>query len=297
MTLRHMKIFVAVFQQGSITGAARELHLAQPSVSLAIKELENYYGLRLYERIGRHISPTEGGKEFYSYAIHIVSLFQEIEKKMKNWDTVGSIRIGTSITIGTHILPTLTRRFQDAYPKLHLEAVISKSSDIEQHILDNSIDIGLIETQPEHPELTFTPFMEDTMCAIVSCHHPLARQKDVSLSQLAKYPFLMREHGSAGREILDAAFSLQQISVRPVWESSSTQAIVRGVSEDIGVAVLPYLLVERDIKEKLVAMVPLTEPIRRNLNIIYHKSKYLTPNMLTFIDLCKKESLSKDFSL
>ena len=297
MTLRHMKIFVTVFQQDSITGAARELHLAQPSVSLAIKELENYYGLRLFERIGRHISPTEGGKEFYGYAVHIVSLFQEMEKKMKNWDAVGSIRIGTSITIGTHILPALTRRFQREYPKLHLEAIISKSSDIEQHILNNSIDIGLIETQPEHPELTFTPFMEDTMCAIVPCHHPLTRQTDVSLSQLAEYPFLMREHGSAGREILDAALSLQQISVRPVWESSSTQAIVRGVSEGIGVAVLPYLLVERDIREELVAMVPLTEPIRRNLNIIYHKSKYLTPNMLAFIDLCQKESFSKDFSV
>ena len=288
MTLRHMKIFVTVFQQGSITGAARELHLAQPSVSLAIKELENYYGLRLFERIGRHISPTEGSKEFYNYAIHIVSLFQEMEKKMKNWDAVGSIRIGTSITIGTHILPALTRRFQRKYPELRLEAFISKSSDIEQHLLNNSIDIGLIETQPEHPELTFTPFMEATMCAIVPCHHPLAGQAEISLPQLAEYPFLMREHGSAGREILDAAFALKQISVRPVWESSSTQAIVRGVSEGIGVAVLPYLLVERDIEEGLVAMVSLTEPIRRNLNIIYHKSKYLTPNMLAFVEMCTK---------
>ena len=288
MTLRHMKIFVTVFQQGSITGAARELHLAQPSVSLAIKELENYYGLRLFERIGRHISPTEGSKEFYNYAIHIVSLFQEMEKKMKNWDAVGSIRIGTSITIGTHILPALTRRFQRKYPELRLKAFISKSSDIEQHLLNNSIDIGLIETQPEHPELTFTPFMEDTMCAIVPCHHPLAGQAEISLPQLAEYPFLMREHGSAGREILDAAFALKQISIRPVWESSSTQAIVRGVSEGVGVAVLPHLLVERDIEEGIVAMVSLTEPIRRNLNIIYHKSKYLTPNMLAFVEMCTK---------
>lgn len=288
MTLRHIKIFVAVFQQGSITGAARELHLAQPSVSLAIKELEKYYGFRLFERIGRRISPTEGGKEFFGYAVHIIALFEEMEKKMKNWDAVGSIRIGTSITIGTHILPTLTRRFQTDYPELHLEAVISNSSDIERHILDNSIDIGLIETQPEHPELAFVSFMEDNMCAIVSNDHPLAGQPAVSLSQLAGYPFLMREHGSAGREILDACFSLQQLSVHPIWESSSTQAIVRGVAEGIGVAVLPYLLVERDVQEKLVSMVPLTDPIRRNLNIIYHKSKYLTPNMLAFMDLCKK---------
>lgn len=74
MTLRHMKIFVAVFRHSNITKAAQELHLAQPSVSLAIKELENYYGIRLFERIGKRISPTEGGKEFFGYSLHIVSL-------------------------------------------------------------------------------------------------------------------------------------------------------------------------------------------------------------------------------
>lgn len=286
MTLRHMKIFVAVFQNSSITKAANELYLAQPSVSLAIKELETYYGLRLFERMGRHISSTEAGKEFYGYAVHIVSLFDEMEKRMKNWDAAGSLRIGTSITIGTHILPELTRQFQGGHPDLTLEAIVGKSSDIEQNILDNSIDLGLIETQPEHPDITFVPFMKDFMCAIVPRKHPLAEHPSVSLCQLAEYPFLMREHGSAGREILDACFSLHQLSVRPIWESSSTQAIVRGVAEGIGVAVLPYLLVERDIREGLVTMVPLTEPIRRNLNIIYHKSKYLTPNMLAFMELC-----------
>ena len=76
-----MRIFVSVFQKNSITKAAQELHLAQPSVSLAIKELEEYYGIRLFDRICRHIAPTECGEEFYEYAVHIVSLFDEIEKR------------------------------------------------------------------------------------------------------------------------------------------------------------------------------------------------------------------------
>ena len=109
MTLRHMKIFVTVYQHSSVTKAAGELHLAQPSVSLAVKELEEYYGIRLFERIGRGIRPTEAGSEFYSYALHIVSLFEDMEKKIKNWDTLGTIRIGTSITIGTHVLPALIK--------------------------------------------------------------------------------------------------------------------------------------------------------------------------------------------
>ena len=287
MTLRHMKIFVAVFRHSNITKAAQELHLAQPSVSLAIKELENYYGIRLFERIGKRISPTEGGKEFFGYSLHIVSLFEEMEKRMKNWDVSGTIRIGSSITIGTHILPGLIRNYQAEFPDLKINAIISNSSTIENHILDNTIDLGLIETQPEHEDIQAIPFMKDSLCAIVGCSHPLAKESSVTLSDLAQYPFLMREKGSAGREILDSYFSIQQLNVRPAWESSSTQAIVKGVAEGLGVAVLPYLLVEKDIQEKTVRMLPFTRPLSRDLNIIYHKSKYLTPNMKAFLSLCQ----------
>lgn len=288
MTLRHMKIFVSVFRHSNVTKAADELHLAQPSVSFAIKELEDYYGIRLFDRLGRRISPTETGKEFYGYALYIVSLFEEMEKKIRNWDALGTIRIGTSITIGTHILPPLLKQYQSLFPDLRTEVKIKKSSTIEQHILNNDIDIGLIENQPEHPDIIAVPFMEDSLQAVVATDHPLAEYNEITLEELAQYPFLMREKGSAGREILDACFALRQISVRPLWESASTQAIVRGVAEGLGVAVLPCLLVKKNVDEQTVKMLPFTEPLTRTLNIIYHKSKYLTDNMNIFIDLCKK---------
>lgn len=292
MTFRHMRIFVSVFQHSNITRAAEELHLAQPSVSFAIKELEDYYGIRLFERIGRRISPTEIGKEFYGYALHIVSIFDEMEKKIRNWDTLGTVRIGASITIGTHILPPLLKSYQALYPDLRTEVNIRQSAAIEQQIVDNETDIGLIETQPNHPDIVSLPFMEDSLCPIVSTDHPLTEYRKITLEQLAEYPFLMREKGSAGREILDAYFSLRHISIRPLWESSSTQAIVRGVAEGLGVAVLPYLLVKKDIEEHIVKTIPFDRPIRRKLNIIYHKTKYLTDNMQSFIELCQNISIS-----
>lgn len=289
MTLRHMKIFTTVFRHSNVTKAADELHLAQPSVSVAIKELEEYYGIRLFERFGRRIFPTETGKEFYGYALHIVSMFEEMEKKIRNWDTLGVIRIGASITIGTHILPLLLKEYQALFPELRIEVMIKSSSIIEQYILDNNIDIGLIETQPESPDIIAHPFMEDYMQAIVAPDHPLSKYSQVTLEQLAEYPFLMRERGSAGREILDACFALRQITVHPLWESASTQAIIRGVSEGLGVAVLPCLLVKKNIDEHNVKMIPFSQPLTRKLNIICHKSKYLTENMKTFIDLCSQK--------
>lgn len=288
MTLRHMKIYVAVFRHNNVTRAAEELHLAQPSVSLAIKELEEYYGIRLFERMGRRILPTEGGKEFYGYALHIVSLFDEMEKRVKNWDAIGSVRVGASITIGTRILPELIQNFRQEAPEARVEASVRKSAVVEQNILDNSVDIGLIENQVNHPDLCTIPFMRDALCAIVPPGHPLGYEPSVSLEQLAEYPFLMREKGSAGREILDGCFKMKQLTVRPLMESASTRAIVSAVSRRIGVAVLPYLLVQKDIREGRVLQLPLTEPLERNLNIVYHRSKYLTENMKAFIELCKR---------
>ena len=107
LTLRHMKIFTTVYRCGSVTRAAQELHLAQPSLSVAIRELEEHYGVRLFERTGRAISPTQAAGALYGYASHIVSLFDDMEKQMRNWDTLGVLRLGASVTIGTHILPDL----------------------------------------------------------------------------------------------------------------------------------------------------------------------------------------------
>ena len=287
MTLRHMRILVAVFQQKSVTRAAESLHLAQPSVSLALRELEDYYGVTLFTRVGRRISPTECGKAFYGYAVHIVSMVDELETQMRNWDTLGAVRIGSTVTIGTHLLPALVRQLQSEFPELRIDVKVCKASRVEQLILDNEIDLGLIETQPEHPELCAVPFLHDELRAVVPPASKLAEQADVTIQELAEYPFLMREPGSAGRKILDACFALHHISVRPAWESVSTQAIVKAVAEGLGVAVLPQKLVERDADEGAVVMLPFREPLYRTLYAVYHQRKYLSASMQRLLALCR----------
>ena len=116
----------------SIQGAPPGTAVGQP----VYPGTEEYYGVSLFERIGRGITPTEAGKEFYGYAIHIVDLFEEMEKKIRNWDTLGKLRLGASITIGTHILPVLIQRYQKEFAKLRIEVIIDKSAVIEEHILE-----------------------------------------------------------------------------------------------------------------------------------------------------------------
>lgn len=292
MTLRHLNIFVTVMRLESITKAAEELHIAQPSVSLAISQLEEHYGQPLFDRIGRRIYPTEEGKELYRYALRIVSLYEDMEKRMGNPDAHGTIRIGASITIGTCLLPHLSNVYKEMYPGQNILCSVARSLDIEAGILANTIDIGLIETQPEYEEIESIPFMKDKMCAIVSHNHPLASHSSTTLKELAQYPFLMREKGSAGRELLDGAYSLLQLPLSIVWESVSTEAIINAVNADIGVALLPELLIKEAVEHDKVVKLDLSAPLERNLYIIHHHSKNISLSMKRFMDICTSTHLS-----
>ena len=145
MTLRHLRIFVAVCETGSMTAASAQMFIAQPSISLAIAEMEEYYGVKLFDRISRKLYLTDNGRRALQYARHLIDLFDEMEQGIRDQDAVGQLRVGTSITIGTYLLPQYINRLKQVYPSVRVEAFIGNSGSIEQQILDNQIDIGVIE--------------------------------------------------------------------------------------------------------------------------------------------------------
>lgn len=180
------------------------------------------------------------------------------------------------------------RQYQAEFPALHVDVQVCRASQVEQLVLDNRIDLGLIETQPEHEELVAVPFSRDELQAIVPPDSPLAGRGKVTIQELAQFPFLMREPGSAGRKALDGYLALHRLSVQPAWESVSTQALIKAVVEGLGVAVLPKLLIQQDVASGNVVPLTLKEPLRRTLNIVYHKRKYLSESMQRFIALCRE---------
>ena len=112
MTVKHMKIFIQVYQTQNITRAAGLLHMTQPAVSRAIQELEKYYGVNLFERMNHHLYVTESGRQFYAHALHIVESFDLMEKGLRNGDESGVLRVGASISLGNFLMPQLVTEFQ-----------------------------------------------------------------------------------------------------------------------------------------------------------------------------------------
>lgn len=288
MTLRHLKIFVAVCETGSATAAGEKLYIAQPSVSLAISELEDYYGIKLFDRIAKRLHITEAGKHFLQYATHIVGLFEDMEKEVRNFDAMGVIRIGASITIGNYLLPDYITRFKQIHPQMDVKVYIENSVKIQQYILANQIDVGLIEGVVNSSYIIEHRFRDDELVLICGNNHPFAYQKNIEPSRLQNEILILREPGSAGREIFESTMTTLGLEILPDWESTSSQAIVRAVQANLGVSVLPYLLVKDALDRKEISRFQLRGiQFKRYFSVIYHRNKFLTESAKKFIALCK----------
>jgi len=288
MTLRHLKIFVSVCRENSITLAAKKLYISQPAVSNTIKELESYYGVKLFDRISKKLYLTESGKIVFNYALHINSLFEELEATIKNSDTTGNLKIGSSITIGTHLMPNYIKEFSLRFPDIQTVVTIDSSDIIEKLVLDNELDFALIEGVIHSNSIISKDFINDELIVICDLENPLLKKEIVSIEDLSSQNFLMREKNSGTRELAESILLLHNISLNPIWESSSTEAIINGVSKGIGISILPLQLVQDFIDRAQIRKLEVDGlKFKRQYHIIYHKNKFLTPAALKFISLCR----------
>lgn len=291
MTLRHLRIFVAVCDYKTITKASEALYIAQPSVSLAISELEEYYGVRLFDRISRKLYLTESGEQVLAYARHITALFDQMEKSVKNAEASGMIRVGASVTIGTCLLPLYAKIFEETFPHLSLSATVENSDILEKMVLANKLDLALIEGVPRSDQLIVSPFLDDELVAICGTDNPLGQNKEVSAEELISEPLILREIGSGTRQLFDNAMMLHNLPVKPHWECISTQAIVNAVMMNIGISVLPARLVNEEINSGKLLKIPVKDlQLKRKFSIIYHKNKYLSSALQSFIEICRKQT-------
>ena len=182
MTIRHLKIFISVYEASNITRAAEVLHMTQPSVSRAIQEIENYYGIVLFERINHRLSVTETGKSFYAHAIHILDSFDSLEMGLRNWDKYGKLRIGATITLGNTFLPRAVSEYQKKNPNMQLKITVSNYKELEKSLLNNQLDIALIEGGVLNKQLKSEKLGEDRLVLIMHPENALFRKEKLYLS-------------------------------------------------------------------------------------------------------------------
>ncbi len=291
MTIRHLNIFLAVCAEGcNTTRAAQALHMTQPAVSLAIRELEQYYGVVLFDRLGRRLVLTEAGHQMEDRAAHISALFRELERVLRDWDSLGLLRVGASMTIGSRFLPWYVKAFLARYPGTQVRTRVAPSEELERALLDSSLDLALIEGPTHSPSLLSEAYMEDELAVIRAPGGPGGGH--MSLEEFRRQRFLLREPGSGTREVFDRAIESAGFTVEPEWEASSTTALVNAAIAGLGIAVLPLKMVSGLIGRGIVEQVEVEDlELSRKFNIVYHREKYLTAAARSFIDLCRNYEL------
>ena len=285
MTLRHIRIFKTVCSCGcNTTRAAEKLHMTQPAVSLAIAELETYYGVKLFDRISRRLYLSEAGKRFLAGAEDILLSFDDMEKSIRAWNHGGLLRVGGSVSIGAALMPRLVKRFSEGSPDTQLRVRIDRSDRLQEAVLQNTLDFALIEGIVHDENLTEEDFLEDSLAVLVAKDAPLP--PIVTVEEFCRQPLLVREIGSGTREVFASTLSAAGIAPpEPMWESLSTAALLHAAEEGLGVAVIPKRMTDGHPGLREITIDGIR--FRRKYKIVYHKHKYLTNAARAFIALCR----------
>ncbi len=285
VTLRHYAVFVAVCDRMNMTAAAEKLFMSQSAVSQAVAELEAHYGVRLFERLSRKLYLTQPGEKLLGYARHIIRMNTEAEAEMRSLLRTGAIRIGASVTIGACLLPGLIAAFSEKRPGLAIEVTENNTEAIEQMIVDDRLDLGLVEGDVTLRDIVTRALAEDELALICARTHPFAARGQVAPEALAGESFILREVGSGTRRTFENAMAAAGVPWRATWTCNNADAIKAAVAAGLGVSLISRRAVERELSDGSLCAVDV-EGLRflRSFKLIYHKNKYLTDVMRAFVD-------------
>ena len=285
VTIRHFRIFIAVANTGSVTKAAEALFITQPTISVAIKEMEEHYGVRFFDRINQRLKITEEGTAMLGYATHLISLHDEIEKTFQNPDALGVLRVGASINVGSIYMPDFVLKFKSAYPNGKVRVRVTTTDILEKLLLENQIDLAIAGGVFHSKYIKLHPLFAENYVAVCSPSHPLAGMT-VTLEEFMSQPLLFRERDSGPYEVFQAALNRAGYSVEPEWESSSQAALLEAAYKGLGVTILPLTLAAQQFEQGLLSPVNFSDfTFTNTVYLAYHSQKFISPAMNTFIDI------------
>ncbi|MBE5040332.1 LysR family transcriptional regulator [Ructibacterium gallinarum] len=287
MNLRHLKIFLTVAECQNMHRAAEKLYIAQSTVSQAIREIEEEYDVKLFERLSRRIYLTETGELLLSYARHILSSAEEMEHALRHRSQSPILRLGGSVTVGTCLLDGIIDHIQQTLPGAQLYITVDNTSSIESFLLTNELDAAVVEGVISSPDLMQLPVFEDELVIAAGKNHPLSALPKVTLSDLENQRLISRESGSAERNQFEKILRQNGIHMVRLWQCTNTEAIKNAVIHGRGLAILSRLLLQNELERGQIKILPLEDIcVKRTIHLVYHKNKYISPVMEALQQAC-----------
>jgi DNA-binding transcriptional LysR family regulator len=279
MADRRLSVFYTVSRLGSFTKAAHHLHMTQPAVTFQVKQLEEQFNTRLFDRNHNQITLTEAGEVVFNYADRILNLYEEMESSVGELtgEMRGVLLVGASTTIGEYLLPRVLGAFRGAYPAMKVRMNVGNTRDIVHQVENNTIDIGIVEGKVQNSNLVIRECRPDQMVAIFPVDHPLADKEWVTPADLLEYPFILREEGSGTREVLanyfrEAGADPNQLEI--AMELGSGESVKGAVESGLGISVVSEATVRKEARLGTLAVRSLEPTLERAFSFVHQKQKF-----------------------
>lgn len=279
MADRRLQVFHTVARMLSFTKAADVLHMTQPAVTFQVRQLEEHFNTRLFDRTHNRISLTEAGKQVYGFADRIFELYSEMEGSVRELtgDISGVLMLGASTTIAEYMLPSLLGDFKKMFPDVVIRLRVANSDGIVSMVEDNEIDLGVVEAPVTNKNLAVELCRVDQLVAVVPPDHKLAERETVNASDLIEYPYIEREEGSGTRGVLMEylrAAGLSTNSLDVIMELGSPEAIKGAVETGMGISVLSRTTISKELELGTLVAIDLDPPLERPFSFVHQKQKF-----------------------
>lgn len=292
MNPHHLRTFLVVRNHRNYTRAAEELFLTQPAVSRQMRQLEEELGVRLFEQIGKSLQVTDAGETLASEAGRLLGAMERTAEAVRSHRIAeyGSLRIGASTTPGIYMIPDILGRFHRRFPKVALHYTVENSLRIEQMLVRNELDLGIIGAPLSNEELERKPLVEDEIVCFTSPSHRLAKTRRIAPDELREELWIIRERGSATRLLFEDWLSARRGMIGKSIELSCPEACKALVRAGIGVSFISVHGLRTDIRAKTLVKIPVAEmSLKRQIFLARHSDKRNSPVMESFLAVVEIE--------
>ena len=303
MDLWQLKIFCKVVELKGFSKAGQAVRLSQPTISSHIKDLENHFGSKLIDRLGKEAVPTKAGELLYTYARQMLVLQGETEIAMAEFQGVikGRLVIGGSTIPGGYILPKLIGTFTNKHPEVNVYLVLGATQNIIEGTLSGVLELGLVGAESPDKRIVQEKLIEDQMQLIVPADHKWAGRKRIGLKMLLKEPFIIRETGSGTLQSITT--SLQKkgcalLDFNIIAEMGSTTAVIQGIKNNVGISILSTIAVTEELQAGTLKALSIQGlDLKRSFYLTRHQTRSASPLCNVFIKFLKDQLASKQNSI
>jgi DNA-binding transcriptional LysR family regulator len=298
MADRRLQVFHTVARLLSFTKAAETLHMTQPAVTFQIRQLEEYFNTRLFDRTHNKISLTAAGERVFEYADRIISLYSEMDSKVREMtgDVSGILIIGASTTIAEYVLPLLLGEFKEKHTGINIRLRVSNSTGIVHMVEDNSVDVGIVESPVSNKNLAVEVCWHDKLVLICPPQHPLAKKTKITAEDLSGFPFICREEGSGTREFTVEYLAAHKMTLHDLnisLEVGNPEAVKSAVEAGLGVSIVSQATVVKELKLASLAARPLDPPLERPFSFVFQRQKFRLRAMEEFMNFAQEHCEKK----